>query len=404
MKIAYVLQQFPSLSETFILREIRALRELGMPLMIYALAPTPDCKTHAAARPFAKNVTVLTDLPAAPRSAWRTALRRFVPHPTAWRWARRLPVAVALAHHAQTHGATRLHAHFATAPCETALMAGRMTGMPFSLSVHARDVYTQSARALRHKTEAADFIATCTDHARQRLHAQAPASAAKTVTIPHGVFPADYEVAPAAQRELVLAVGRLVPKKGFDVLVEACRILRDQGVRPTVAIVGDGPLRHRLHALVRRYGLEESLAFTGALSDKELDDWCRRACVWVAPSVEAADGDRDGLPNVLLEAMARGIPVVASTASAAHEAIEDGVQGFLTPAGDAAALADRIRQVIAHPERAMRMGALGRQRVLERFNAAANVRMLARRFGWHNGTGRRGYRQKVLSMNAGKVG
>jgi glycosyltransferase involved in cell wall biosynthesis len=226
----------------------------------------------------------------------------------------------------------------------------------------------------------AAFVAACTRQGRDRieelLRTEPPA---RVVLCPHGVFPADFTPGPAEGRS-ILAVGRLEPKKGLRHLVAACRILAADGEDFRCAIVGDGSERAGLRKEAERAGLAERLTFTGALTGEALIERYREAALFVLPSVVAPDGDRDGLANVVLEAMAMGLPVVGTDASSCAEAVIDGVNGFLVPAGDAPALAESLKRLLRDPALRQRMGARNRTVVEERFDIRRNVETLAAQF------------------------
>lgn len=397
MNIAVILDTFPKLSETFIVREILALREAGFSVLVYALRKPTDPATHPEAAALAAAARIASDATAG--QTWTLCARQGGAHPIrslavllriaallprdfigGLRLARALPTAVLLAHKARLDGIDHVHAHFATVPADVGLLMARLLNVPFSFSAHARDIYVRPGAALPWKVRQAVFVAACTEHGRQRLLKLAPDTPPnKIVKIHHGVFPETYSIADR-HADMALAIGRLVPKKGFHVLVDACRILKERGTAIQTDVVGNGPESDRLKEQAERLGLADRVAWLGEKMSDELSPWFRRARMLVLPSVTAPDGDRDGIANVLIEAMAHGVPVIATTASAASEAIEDGVQGFLIPPEDSVVLADRMESLLYEPNLAARMGQAGRQRVAERFDIRNNVKELAKRF------------------------
>ena len=395
MTIATVFDVYPSLTETFLARELQALRGEGLRVLCCALrrpdlfaGPVPEntldaryafsgaCESGTPRRNDARPTSALR-VSRALGSVFALAARSV---PGGLRLLRRLPYALSLSRNIRHEGVTHVHAHFATMPCEAGLLMADLLGCPFSFSVHARDIYVRPGRALPWKASRAAFVVACTSHARQRLLQLAPDLEAKRVfTMYHGVDPDRY---PESRPEgtMILAVGRLVPKKGFHVLIDACRLLKEQGRELRLVIVGAGPERDRLRARVARAGLQDVIEWRGALLPDQVAALLHRARVLAAPSVEAPDGDRDGIANVLLEAMACGVPVVTTTGSAACEAVDDGVQGFLIPPGDSAELARCMERVLQDPVLARRLGQAGRQRVAERFDIHKNIQMLVRLF------------------------
>ena len=397
MNIAVILDTFPKLSETFIVREILALRKAGFSVFVYALRKPANPATDPETAALAATARIVSDTTAC--QSWIICARQLVAHPVrslaallriaallprdfigSLRLARALPAAVVLAHRARHDGIARVHAHFATVPADVGLLMARLLNVPFSFSAHARDIYVRPGAALPWKIRQATFVVACTEHGRERLLKLAPGTPSnKIVTIHHGVFPETFNAA-KPEPDFVLAIGRLVPKKGFHVLVDACRILKERGTTVQTAIVGNGPEADRLKEQTERFGLADRVAWLGEKTFDELSPSFQRARMLVLPSVEAPDGDRDGIANVLIEAMAQGVPVIATTASAASEAIEDGIQGFLIPPENSVALADRMERLLRTPDLAARMGQAGRQRVAERFDIGNNAKTLAKQF------------------------
>lgn len=397
-QVGYVLAAFPSLSETFILREMEAVAQQGVGVVPLALQRPATRLLHAAARPFLARVRYrpatwpgrvgaglaagLGSRPGRFLALAGAALRRGDPDTgSRLRALLHLLDAAALSRAARRAGVVRIHAHFAQVTADVGAAMARLLGVPFSLSVHARDLFTGSADALRRRLEPAAFVAVCTWRGWDRLREQVPEfPVERLVLLRHGL-PLGVDAVRASTEPLVLAVGRLEEKKGFEVWIDACARLRREGVVFRGVLVGDGPRRDRLAARRDAAGLRGVLELVGAATQEQVMDWYARARVVAVPSVPAADGDQDGLPNVLLEAMAMRIPVVASAFSAIPEAVTDGVEGLLVPPGDPAALAAAIRRLLEDPGEGRRMGERGRARVCAAFDSLRNGAELAARFG-----------------------
>jgi glycosyltransferase involved in cell wall biosynthesis len=385
--LVYVLGEFPALTQTFVRREIRELARQGLPPRVYCLSRArrgddgsgSDADLAAAAR--------LVPGPLSPRT-WTAGLarvlgsaggRRALRDAAALRsrgLRRRVRVLVNLlraatvADEIRDAGASLVHAHFATSQAEVAFAVSRLTGIPFSFTAHARDIYAD-ASALPQKLAAAAFVVTCTAANRDHLAGLAPEAAGRVHHVPHGV-PASPAPAPRdGGPPRVLAVGRLVPKKGFATFVDA---LAHTAAALEAVVIGDGPERGRLVARARRRGV--AVAFRGALAPEAVAREMAAADILVAPSVVAPGGDRDGIPNVVLEAMAAGLPVVAATTSGLPEAVEDGVTGLLVPASDPESLAAALDRLLADPAMRRRLGEAGRRRVQERYDLGTNVARL----------------------------
>jgi glycosyltransferase involved in cell wall biosynthesis len=179
---------------------------------------------------------------------------------------------------------------------------------------------------------------------------------------------------------LLLAVGQLKEKKGFDYLLEACRTLLDQRIEFDCSIVGEGPMRNALEAKIAELSLQDHVALLGGLPHNVLIERYSEATIFVLPCVTATDGDRDGIPNVILEAMAMGLPIVSTRHSGIPEAVEHGRTGLLVPPRDSRALADALARLIADENLRVRLGRSGRSRVVEAFDVGANVTKLLAEF------------------------
>ena len=197
--------------------------------------------------------------------------------------------------------------------------------------------------------------------------------------VPHGV-PFDQSVPTYDRAPLIAAVGRLQPKKGFITLVEACRILHDHGTVFRCTVVGEGPERHRLEQAIAGAGLADAVTLTGEQSQPQVTALLHQARAFTLPCTTAPDGDRDGLPNAILEAMAAGVPVVATAVGGIPEAIEDGRTGLLVPPDDAGALASRMEDLLKNGELCRTLGLSGRALAREQFDLERNVEPLAELF------------------------
>jgi glycosyltransferase involved in cell wall biosynthesis len=263
-----------------------------------------------------------------------------------------------------------LHAHFASDPAAVAELAARIAGVPYSISAHAKDIWLSSEASLRRKLDGASFTVTCTEH--NRAHLQAVAPRARVLRMYHGID-IEHLQAPASRAPLagrparILSVGRLREKKGFGTLVETCALLRDRGIDVHVEIVGYGPERARLEALIAERALGDAIQLTGRLDHAEVVRRYAQADLFVLPCRVLADGDRDGIPNVLLEAMAMGLPVVSTAISGIPELVADGRNGLLVPPDDPAAVATAIERLLADADLRARLGVAARATVAEHF-------------------------------------
>jgi glycosyltransferase involved in cell wall biosynthesis len=405
----FILKGYPRLSETFIAQEILALERLGLDIRIVSLRHPTDKDVHPVHREIRAPVTYLPEylyqeplrvirawrrarrLPgyAAARAAWMADLRR---DPTPNR-GRRFGQALVLAAELPVlapEGATRLHAHFLHTPASVARYAAVMTGLPWSCSAHAKDIWTTPEWEKREKLAALDWLVTCTRSGFQHLRALAGPAASRLELVYHGL---DFRRFPpfAAQHNRrdgsaaddpvrLLAVGRAVEKKGFDDLLAALALL-PAGLGWRLTHVGGGPLSRALKAQAAALGLAGRISWRGPQPQERVLAEYRAADLFVLPCRIGGDGDRDGLPNVLMEAQSQGLAVVSTTISGVPELVEDGATGMLVPPRDPAALAAALQTLIADPERRRRLGEAGAARVRLRFDMAAGIAVLARRFG-----------------------
>lgn len=390
-ELVYLLAEFPSLSETFILREMSDLVARGVPLCIYAFRKPRTGAVHAEAEALMKRVHYRPALGTWRwlRAHWRTLLGQ----PKSYlsllaqviqesgkekeRWRHRLvafDAAVGAVDLARVCGARHLHAHFASVPATTARYAAALLGIPFSVSAHARDIFVdgrQDRAALEANLRAAAFVVTCTDYARHYLLAQFPdLPSEKLHRVYHGFYPERFTSGDRSQTgpARILTVGRLVPKKGLHILLEACGRLKQRGHHFLLVIAGDGPERGRLTNLAERLGLSHQVLFLGQVTQEDLIPVYGEAHLFALPCVVDQNGDRDGLPNVILEAMAAGLPVVSTPISGIPEAIADGETGILVPPGDSEALAEALERLLEDPALRCRLGRAGQERVRHDFD------------------------------------
>ena len=390
--VGLLVKIFPKLSETFVLEEVLGLERLGVPLVIYTLAAPTDQVAHPAV---ARVRSIVKAVPAAP---WRKPLRLAARHlrlalAAPWRYAGALRQAARrgawidfaragwLAGQMRADGVAHLHTHFISRPADVAELMSDMSGLPFSISAHAKDIYLSDAADLRRKMGAARFTVTCTDFNCRTLRDIAPDAAVHRMYhgIDAGVFnPARRVPVPHAVGlvPLILSVGRLREKKGLDTLIEACRLLRGRGVPFRCEIVGYGEEQQRLAALIESHDLGDQVRLSGKLARDQVIERYARAAVYVQPSRIAADGDRDGIPNVLLEAMATGVPVVATRVSGIPELVQHRRNGLLVEPDDPAALADAIAGLIDAPQLGRELAAAARATVTTHFDNDHNLRLV----------------------------
>src|SRR5437763_255743 len=282
-------------------------------------------------------------------------------------------------------GVTHLHAHFAHSPASVAHFVHLLTGLPYSVTAHAMDIYTSPPDRLALRLRAARFVVTCTGYNAQYLAGLMGTAAAQRLhRIYHGVdlckFNPKGGTAPGPRTPgdtpTILAVGRLVEKKGYPYLIDACRLLIDRGYDVRLRIVGGGEMKEALRRHIAEVGLDERIELLGARPQDEVIELYRTATVFALPCVVLDNGDRDGIPNVLVEAMRLGLPVVSTAASGIPELVVDEGTGLLVPPRDAEALASALARLPDDAELRARLAAGAAHRVAHEFDLAANAAML----------------------------
>jgi glycosyltransferase involved in cell wall biosynthesis len=296
----------------------------------------------------------------------------------------RLFQATCLAQQVTAGDVRHMHAHFARGATELAALVSTMTGIPFSLTAHAGDIYTAPRDELREKIADAQFVVTCTRANQVYLQGLLNGEEQGKVKLSyHGVDLRKFSFERNGRPDgppLVLAVGRLVEKKGLPYLLEACRLLKNAGHDFRCLIVGEGPERARLESMVKTLGLEDVVELPGSSSQEDILACYRQATVFTLPCTVVDNGDRDGIPNVILEAMAVGLPVITTSVSGIPEVVQDGHNGLFVPERDPKALATAIARVLTDPvlENTLRSNAVST--IAENFDASRNIESLATLF------------------------
>jgi glycosyltransferase involved in cell wall biosynthesis len=422
--VAYLLKGYPRISELFIASEIHRMEQLGVPLRLFVIKHGGEATHHPVVDRIHAVPTYLTPTTLLSETSFPRWLIRNVPrfqgaiahafrrHPRgtaravrataaeSWRarkgwrprsiYMRELLLAFELTRELDRAGdVTHLHAHFAHGCTTVAWLTSMTTGIPFSFTGHAKDIYRESlnpAGLLARKMRAAAFATTCTGANLDHLHGVEPRA---DVHLAYHGLNADFSAllanapAPVPPTDVVrvVSVGRMVPKKGFDVLVSAVAELHDRGLPVELVIAGeDGPESAAVRALADRLGVDERILWRGTVTQAELLAEYRRASMFVLACRVDDSGDRDGIPNVLVEAMASGLPVVSTAVSGIPEAVTDGVDGLLVAPDDAHALADAMWRIAKDPGLDASLRAHSAATVAERFDGDRLAAELAERF------------------------
>jgi len=352
-RVAYVVKRYPRFSETFITNEILAHEAAGLDVRIFALGFGMDERFQPSLADVKAPVSYIGGASAKSASELWSALGsvlRLVEKPGVLERLvesdpRMAVAACRLANAVLTQGITHLHAHFATSATTVARLASLMTGVPYSFTAHAKDIYQPGPENddFDEKVRDASTVITVSEFNLRHLNDRYGHRETPIIRVYNGL-PLDafrYQQ-PTHRERRIVSVGRLVEKKGFRYLIDACAILRDRGLDFVCDIVGGGELEAELSAQIRKMGLELHVLLHGPRPQQDVKRLVSNAAVFAAPCVVGYDGNRDGLPTVLLEAMALGTPCIGTDVTGIPEVIVDGHTGYMVPQRDAEALADAL--------------------------------------------------------------
>ena len=392
MRVVYFVSLFPCWSETFIVREIRALIDLGTDVHIVSLKPPREAMMQSDAEKLLDRVIYppgkARALLLAAAELLRHPLRSFTELVQIACGLRRQPQALvktlvtwwrtlAMLRPVRRLQPDHLHAHWATYPSTAAMFAAGRLRLPFSFTAHAHDIFLED-QLLASKLARAKFSVTISQYNRTFLADRVSRALLDRMRVIHcGVSPQDYAFTPQdRQPGLILAVGRLDPIKGFEHLIDACGLLMARGVEFSCCIIGEGPLRESLARHIARAGLQHKVQLLGARKQEDVRALLSRAAVFALPCVITPQGDRDGIPVALMEAMACGTPVVSTRVSGIPELVTDKVCGLLAEPGDAADLAHCIEHQLRHTAEVQARVLEGRHKVVTEFSITAEAAKL----------------------------
>ncbi len=403
-RVAFVLKGYPRLSETFIAQEIHALEQRGLDILIVSLRHPTDTAIHPVHRQIKADCLYLPEyLYQEPLRVWRgwRRVRRLLGYHAARRawladlWRDKTPNRIRRFGQALVLAAElpadvdRLHAHFLHTPASVTRYAAMMADLPWSVSAHAKDIWTSPDWEKREKLAVADWAVTCTASGHAHLAALSPDPKLVALCY-HGVALDRFPPAPRrgsradgsdpANPVVLLSVGRAVAKKGYDDLLAALALL-PRALSWRLVHIGGGALARGLKDEAVRLGLADRIEWRGARPQPDVLAAYRSADLFVLAAKVAPDGDRDGLPNVLVEAQSQGLACVSTRFSAIPELIDDGESGLLVPPGDPTALSAALARLIREPDLRARLGAAGEARVRAAFDADVAIEALAARFG-----------------------
>jgi glycosyltransferase involved in cell wall biosynthesis len=399
--LGMVLKGYPRISETFISNEILLLEQMGFAVHIFSMRRGREGFTHESVariraavdylpetflrnchRLIYHNLCLAMRRPRRYAAGLVVARRRYqrTRNPASWRHF--LQAGYLVNRCLPGRRVVHLHAHFAHSPTSVALYASALSGLPFSFTAHAKDIYTSQTDQLKEKISLARFVVTCTDYNRRHLQRLAGGLPTPIHCVYHGIdtqlFGNGGGIKPSPVPPYrVLTVARLIQKKGIPTVLKAIKQLQECGIRLTYTLIGDGQDREKILGLVRQLGLDPMFQWLGTQPHGVVLEHYRRADLFVLGCEVADDGDRDGIPNVLFESMAMGVPVVATDVSAIPELVRSGETGLLVPPGQPEALAAAMLAMLTDSGLRQRAIPAARARVLRDFDHRGLVGRLA---------------------------
>ena len=393
--IAYVMSRFPQLSETFILREMNTLEQMGWKVQLFPLMIQHQPVIHDEAHPWLARAQQIGWLSPAVATAqgqlllqqpqrllggWIQTVQGYLFKPRELlRAVAMLPKAARMAQLMRREQIAHIHAHYATYPALVAWMIQRLTGISYSVTVHAHDIYVSQAMLAR-KLRAAAFVVAISEYNKRFLRRHAgQAVAAKTHVIHCGIQPELYASSRLNTRERweIVSTGSLQEYKGFTYLIEACALLRKQNMNFRCRIIGGGELREQLQQQINAAQLQDHVLLSGPQTEAQVRSVLATADCYVQPSIITTSGKMEGIPVALMEALASQLPVIASNISGLPELVRDRSTGVLVPPADPQALATAIKTLQDDPLTSQRLAQAGRELVQREFDLQTNVALLA---------------------------
>ena len=384
MRVGYIVKRYPRYSETFIVNEILSHESAGLPIEIFSLRSPVDTHFQDAISNVRAAVHYLHRGSSKLSEFWRILKSSADQHPGV---LTRLPcmlqldpndvlAALSLADHAIKFGITHFHAHFASSPADVAWLVNQLTGIPYTLTAHAKDIFHEDVDdfTLSRNISGAQATITVSDFNVEYLKQKHGAAADRVLRIYNGVDLSAFPFNETIERPpTIVAVGRLVEKKGFRFLLDACAALASLDCQFDCQIIGDGPLSGELRRQCTSLGLGQRVRFLGPQPQSVVKAALRDASAFVAPCVHGSDGNRDGLPTVLLEAMALGTPCISTPVTGIPEVLLNEQTGLLVPECDSIGIADAVQKLIADAAYRSSLARAARQRIEHYFDIHKNT-------------------------------
>ncbi len=388
--LGMVLKGFPRISETFISNEIRLLEKMGLRIHIFSMRQPRENFSHDSVREIQAGVTYLPETMTwgLPALLWHTFMlllerpgrffsglkllfSRFRLAPKKHTWLKHYMQAAFLVRKAKGMGLAHIHCHFAHTPTTVGMYAAHFEGVPFSFTGHAKDIYTQDPARIQDKIERAKFLVTCTKY-NERYLTDISGGRKPVHCVYHGInldlFSANGRPQAARSPYSIMTVARFVPKKGLDIILKALRRLRDKGLDFRYTLIGDGSDHDKVLSLIDELNLGDVIDMPGTVAHGEVVKRFETADLFVLGCRQAADGDRDGIPNVVAESMAMGVPVASTDISGVPELVEHEKTGLLCASESVGGMAGIIERLLTDDELRTQVIPAAREKVNQVFN------------------------------------
>jgi colanic acid/amylovoran biosynthesis glycosyltransferase len=390
-ELAYVFERFPSYVQTFCYREVTELQRQGAALTIFSIRRPEDEPPQNWDKRLVEKIHYLPGEAELREEVARTVRQGLLPKDALReieKWGRqpdflRLYQAAYIGIRLRERNLRHVHAHFAGLAARTAFWIKEFFGIPYSLTAHANDIFAPRpfVIGLDKLIGSASAVVTESDYSAALLRSQFPLNSKKILRIYNGIDVSQFhQPSFDASIPFIISVGRLVEKKGFADLIEACCRLKERGLSFRCEIIGEGPLDDSLRAQITKSELESLVRLVGPQTQDKIARRLSTATVFCLPCVVERGGGMDNLPTVIAEAMASALPVVSTPIAGVPEMVADNVSGFLVPPGDPAALADALDKVVGDKELARRFGENGRKRARATFSVEASASSLRELF------------------------
>ena len=399
LKIGYILKMYPRFSETFIVNEILELERQGVNIHIFSLTKPEDGQPHKIVSMVKAPVTYLSYTGTS--DFWKhmqSNITSIEKHREGYGQAlwnalkfqvsstrKYFILAALIAEKLRKMDINHLHAHFGTSPAHVAMLTSMMTGIPYSFTAHAKDIYHEDVNPelLREKIMNSAFTITVCDYNIRHIKALCGRETNKKLRrIYNGIDLELFKTDSGVEKNYntIISASRLIEKKGFSVLIKACKILKNRNQKFKCRIIGKGELKEELKRLILSEGLEEQVMLEGPQPLEKLVNSMRKSSFFVLPCVVGSDGNRDALPTVLLEAMAIGLPVISTDITGIPEIIDHNINGCIVPQNNAHELAMAMEKLLLDREYRLKLARASRVKVETRFDIRKNVSQVRKLF------------------------